>query len=59
MRKLWDFIGKSDAWLALFLIITLFEGFGEQTIKGMFYSMIFLLGYFLSRIAEALERKAK
>jgi len=49
---------KSDAWLAIFLIVTLFEIIGEQTIKGMFYSMIFLLGYFLSRIAEALEKKA-
>lgn len=59
MKKLWVFIGKGDAWLAVFVIITLFELIGEQTIKGMFYSMIFLLGYFLSRIAEALERKGQ
>ena len=57
MKKIWDLLGKSDAWLAIFVIVTLFELIGEQTIKGMFYSMIFLLGYFLSRIAEALERK--
>ncbi len=57
MKKLWDLLGKSDAWLAIFVIVTLFEIIGEQTIKGMFYSMIFLLGYFLSRIAEALEKK--
>lgn len=56
MKKLWGLLGKSDAWLALFIIISLFEIIGQQTIKGMFYSMIFLLGYFLSRIAEALEK---
>ncbi len=55
--KVWEFIGKSDAWLFLFVIISVCEFFGGSTLKGMFYSAIFLFGYFLSRIAEALEKK--
>jgi hypothetical protein len=59
IKKIWHFLGTSGAWLAMFLFIVIFEGVLESTLKGYFLTLIFLLGYFLSRIAEAIEAKNK
>ena len=58
-KKCWSFIGTSGAWLAILLIVMVFEASLGQTLKGSFYFFIAFLGYFLSRISEALESKNK
>jgi hypothetical protein len=59
MKKLWELLGSSSAWVIMFVCIVLFELISGATIKGMFYAFIFMLGYFLCRIAEAIENMSK
>ena len=56
MKKLFDFMGTSFAWLLFFLLVTIFEFINGQSLSGIFYSFIMSLGFFLCRIAEALEK---
>ena len=57
--NLWNSLGKSGSWLAMFSFTILFELVVGSTIKGMFYAFICMLGYFLSRIAEAIEKNGE
>lgn len=59
MRKLWELLGSSGAWGLMFAGVVLFEMITGATIKGMLYAFIFMLGYFFSRIAEAIEKMNK
>lgn len=59
MKKLWELFGSSGAWVSMFACVVLFEIIAGATIKGMFYAFIFMLGYFLCRIAEAIEKMNK
>lgn len=55
MKKSFCLFGNSGVWALMFSGIVLFEMIAGTTIKGMFYSFVFMLGYFLCRIADALE----
>jgi len=59
MKKFWELFGSSGTWVLIFAVIVLFEMITGATIKGMFYAFIFMLGYFLCRIAEAIEKMNK
>ena len=54
-KKIWDFIGTSSVWLLGFLLAATTDAFLGHTLTGMLYAFIFVLGFFLCRIAEAIE----
>ena len=54
-KKIWDFIGTSSAWLLFFLLAAIIDSALGGTLTGMFYTFICLIGFFLCRIAEAIE----
>lgn len=55
VKKIWAFIGTSGAWLLGFLLAAITDAALGQTLVGMFYVFICVLGFFLCRIAEAVE----
>jgi len=54
-KKIWDFIGTSSVWLLFFLLAAIIDSALGGTLTGMFYTFICLIGFFLCRIAEAIE----
>lgn len=54
-KKFWNFLGTSDCWLALALIIFFSEIITGMTIAGALWLCFCITCFFLSRIACALE----
>ena len=59
IKKAWVGLGSSGTWLAMFLFTIVFEFVFDQTLKSILFMMMTFFGYFLSRIAEAIEAKNK
>ena len=57
VKNIWAFIGTSGAWLLGFLLAVITDAVLGQTLLGMFYVFLCALGFFLCRIAEAIEAK--
>jgi hypothetical protein len=59
IKKAFVGLGSSSTWVLMFLFTVVFEFIFDQPLKSMFFMMMTFLGYFLSRIAEAIEAKNK
>ncbi len=59
IKKFWAFLGTSGAWIALFIIVLTVELIAGPSLKGMFYSALFLVSYFLCRISEEISKISK
>lgn len=57
-KRLWYFLGTSNAWLIVALSVIVTEVFLGATLLGVAYTFISLIAFFLARIAEAIEALA-